>query len=155
VSLFAKLVPRGIRKLTWKKVGKALPVIAGVGALAIPGVGPAVAAGIGAAASKAGSIIKGGASVIGSVAKGAGTIASAGGSAAGEIANRVHETATDLAVNRSAVDDARRQLQDDVTSIDRSLSGPFPAQLPAFNSPQGLLAIGALVVIVILIARRR
>lgn len=139
MSLFSKIVPRGLRKLTWKKVGKALPFVAGAAALALPGVGTAVAAGV---AKGAGKLTRG----AGRTAATIGSIAKSATSAAGEIAQ-------DALSSREAIDRARAELAADSEAFDRALHGPAAYQVPAFFQNPATIALlvgGALVLILAL-----
>jgi hypothetical protein len=154
VSLWAKIVPRGIRKLTWKKVGKAAKVALPIaGALLIPGVGGAIVKGATAAAGLAGKVAKTAGGVVSGVAK-------AGSSAVGEIAGAVEGAAGDVggAVSDSAgvLDRVERRIQDEALAADRALGGgllnlKFPIDLGKATTP---ILLGAAALVLFLLLRK-
>jgi hypothetical protein len=107
-------IPKGIRKLTLKKVAAPLAVVAG--AVLLPGVGGAVVAGLGAAGKAVAGAVKGTAATVGNVAKAAGSTAlsttSAVAGAATEIGAARKALGQDVADSQAALDYARKQMAD-------------------------------------------
>jgi hypothetical protein len=141
VSLLAKIVPRGLRKLTWKKVGKvakvAVPLAA---AVAIPGLGGVLVKGV----TAIGGVARKGASTVGNIAK-------AAGSTAEELASSAIDTF-------KSVEDARRQVEDAANAVDRATHHqPTAGQNAAsFIEQHGtVLALAAVGVVLLFVLVRR
>lgn len=144
MSLLSKIVPKGIRKLTWKKVGHAAKVVVPLAAaVAIPGVGGLLVKGVTAAGSVAGKLASRTAATVGNVAK-------AASKTAGDLAD-------DISSVRQSVDDARDSLRESAEGVDRAIYGPLPSQsFGAFVQQNGtLLMVGVVGLVLLVVVMRR